>query len=362
MSKNNHDKLRIGITIGDTNGIGPELIIRAFQDQRLKDLCIPIVYGSGKILNIYRKVLNVANFRYSVVQQAGQAHPGRLNLIECVDDADRVEIGKPTESGALGAYQALNRAIEDGQHKSIDALVTLPVDKSLIQKHHESFTGHTEMLAQAFNVEENLMLMVSEELRVGLVTNHLPVQNVSSNISHDKIVRKVLLLNDSLRKDFNIPKPMIAVLGLNPHAGDNGLVGNEETDVIIPAIETLKGKGILASGPYPADGFFAAMTFRKFDGIMAMYHDQGLIPFKFIAGFEGVNYTAGIPIIRTSPDHGVAFDLAGKNIADPASLRASIFTAIDVARNRSMNEELVENALVPPKNRVRDRKDDDYEE
>ncbi|MEZ4772423.1 MAG: 4-hydroxythreonine-4-phosphate dehydrogenase PdxA [Bacteroidia bacterium] len=362
MSNNPNDKLRIGITIGDVSGIGPELVLKAFQDQRLKDQFIPILYGSSKVLNIYRKALEINKFNYNIVQKASQAHAGRLNLIEVGDDSDRFEIGKPSEAGALIAYQALKSAIEDAQHQEIDALVTLPVDKSLIQQHHAGFTGHTEMLAEAFNVDDNLMLMVWDGLRVGLVTNHVPIQDVSRNISKERIIRKVMLLNESLQYDFNIPKPMIAVLGLNPHAGDNGLIGPEEREIIMPALEELSAKGIFVSGPYPADGFFGSMTYKRFDGVIAMYHDQGLTPFKLLAGYEGVNYTAGIPLVRTSPDHGVAFDIAGKNIADPASLYQSIFVAMDVFRNRTENAELRANALVMGKNYVRERLDGDYEE
>ncbi|MEZ4828448.1 MAG: 4-hydroxythreonine-4-phosphate dehydrogenase PdxA [Bacteroidia bacterium] len=362
MSNNNNHKLRIGITIGDISGIGPELVLKAFQDQRLKDQCIPILYGSSKVLNIYRKALEINKFNYHIVQKASQSQSGRLNLIEIGDDSDRFEIGKPSEAGALIAYQALKSAIEDAQHQEIDALVTLPVDKSLIEQHHPGFTGHTEMLAQAFNVDDNLMLMVWDNLRVGLVTNHVPVQDVARNLSRERIVRKVMLLNESLLYDFDIPKPMIAVLGLNPHAGDNGLIGKEEEKIILPAIEELKSKGVFVAGPYPADGFFGSMTYKRFDGVMAMYHDQGLTPFKLLAGYEGVNFTAGIPLVRTSPDHGVAFDIAGKNIADPASLCQSMYLAMDVFRSRTENAAIRANALVPGKNYVRERVEGDYEE
>lgn len=338
--------MKIGITMGDANGIGPELILRAFQDQRLRDRCIPIIYGSSRVLNIYRKILQINKFHYSVIKNPSQAQFRRLNLIECVENLDRIEIGQPSQTGAKVAHQSLKRAIQDAQHKDIDAIITLPLDKASYQKYFdEEFTGHTELLGKAFNVEENLMLMVHENLRVGLVTNHLAIQNVSSNLSKDHIIRKAKLLHQSLLRDFAIVKPMIAILGLNPHAGDNGLVGTEEVDMINGAVQTLKDQGIQAVGPYPADGFFGAMTYRRFDGILAMYHDQGLIPFKLLAGYSGVNFTAGIPIVRTSPDHGVAYDIAGKGEADANSLRQSIYVTIDVFNKRKAHEEMSANPL-----------------
>lgn len=331
--------------MGDVNGIGPELLIKAFGDSRLKEICVPIVYGSVKAINIYRKVLNIGKFQYQVIQTPDQAQYKRFNIIECVPDLDRIEIGKPSSEGGKSAYFAVKRAIEDAQHQKLDALITLPVDKASFQEHYESFAGHTEMLAEAFNVSENLMLMVYDNLRVGVATNHLPIKDVSGALSVEKIVRKVQLLNQSIIKDFNIPRPLIALLGLNPHSGDNGLIGEEEKSLIIPAIEQLKKEGIMVSGPYPADGFFGSMTYRKFDGIMAMYHDQGLVPFKLLAGYSGVNFTSGIPLVRTSPDHGVAYDIAGKNIADVDSFRQALYLSIDVYRNRKMNEELKDGAL-----------------
>lgn len=331
--------------MGDANGIGPELILRAFEDSRLRDRCIPIVYGSSRVLNIYRKVLEIEKFRYHVIQNPKQAQFKRLNLIECVEKLDRIDIGKASRAGAQVAHFALKRAIEDAQHKSIDALITLPVDKASFQQYFDQeFTGHTELLGKAFNVDENLMFMVSDELRVALVTNHLAVKNISANLSKENILRKAKLLHHSLVADFGIPKPMIAVLGLNPHAGDNGLMGEEET-VIKEAIEELKAQGMQVFGPYPADGFFGAMTYRKFDGVLAMYHDQGLIPFKLLTGFRGVNFTAGIPLVRTSPDHGVAYDLAGKGEADPESLRQSLYMTIDIFNNRQTHTEISANPL-----------------
>ncbi|RMG73087.1 MAG: 4-hydroxythreonine-4-phosphate dehydrogenase PdxA [Bacteroidetes bacterium] len=345
MNGQSNRKLRIGITMGDVNGIGPELIIKAFMDSRLRDICIPIVYGSARVINIYRKVLRINKFNYQTVQTPSQAHPGKLNIIECLPGLERIEIGKHSELGGKAAIQALQRAIADAQHTELDALVTMPVDKAALQMHEPSFMGHTELLAKAFNVKESLMLMVSDRLRVGLVTNHLPLAEVARNLSVDRIVRKAKLLTSSLENDFSLQQPMIALLGLNPHAGDRGLIGTEDSELIGKAVELLKAEGIHAFGPYPSDGFFGSMTYQRFDGVLAMYHDQGLIPFKLLAGYEGTNFTAGIPFIRTSPDHGVAYDIAGKGTADPGSLRQALYLAIDVHEQRALNAELKANPL-----------------
>ncbi|MDP5169304.1 MAG: 4-hydroxythreonine-4-phosphate dehydrogenase PdxA [Bacteroidia bacterium] len=338
-------KLRIGITIGDVNGIGPELIIKAFEDSRLKDQCVPILYGSSRVINIYRKVMGVEKFNYVVITTPSQAHYHKLNLIECVPNLERVDIGVASEASGEAAYLSLKRAIEDAQHQELDALVTMPVNKATIEKQEPGFVGHTEMLAEAFNAQESLMLMVSDQMRIGVVTTHVPVKDISAQLTIEKIVKKVRLMNQTLKRDFTIEQPMIAVLGLNPHAGDDGLIGEEEKSIINPALIQLQKEGINVFGPYPADGFFGALTYRKFDGIMAMYHDQGLIPFKLLAGYSGVNFTAGLPVVRTSPDHGVAYDIAGKDIADPESLRAALYLAIDVVGQRRMNEKLEAEAL-----------------
>ncbi len=345
MSEQHHKLLKVGITMGDVNGIGPELILKTFLDSRVKDLCIPIIYGSSRVINIYRKVMRINKFNYHIINNPREAQPRRLNVIECIPDLERVDIGKPSEIGGQAAHLALKRSIEDAQHQEIDALVTLPVDKKVLTEFVPDFIGHTEMLAEAFNIEDNLMLMVDEDLRVGLVTNHLAIKEVSRNLSVERIVRKARILNKTLREDFSIDVPMIAILGLNPHAGDKGLLGNEESDVICEAVAQLKEEGINAAGPYPSDGYFGSLTYRRFDATLAMYHDQGLIPFKLLAGYRGVNFTAGIPLVRTSPDHGVAYDIAGKGEADPLSLRQAIYTAIDIHRNREMNQALLANTL-----------------
>lgn len=336
---------RIGITIGDIGGIGPELIIRAYQDSRLKDLATPIIYGSTRVINIFRKVLEVDRFSYNVVERPDQAANGNVSIIDVVSDMERVDIGKASKQGGTVAVLALQRAVKDLKNGEIDVLVTLPIDKASIQSDEFDFPGHTEFLAQSFEMEESLMFMVSEDLKVGVVTGHVPLKDVAQNISSEGILNKIRLMNKSLKKDFRVVRPKIAVLGLNPHAGDNGLLGKEDKEKIRRAVEKAGDEKILAIGPYPADGFFAANTQSKFDGVLAMYHDQGLIPFKIIAGFRGVNYTAGLPIVRTSPDHGVAYDLAGKSEASTESFLESIFLALDIHRNRQESEQLGEGAM-----------------
>ena len=346
QGKTNHTpKLKIGITIGDVNGIGPELIIKAFLDQRLKEICIPIIYGSSRVINIYRKVMKVNKFHYVVIQNPSQAQYKKLNIIECIPNLERVDIGKPSEIGGSAAHLSLKRAIEDAQHGEIDALVTMPVDKATMQEFVPEFTGHTELLAKAFNKEETLMFMIAEQLKVGTVTNHVAIKDISRNLSVERIVAKARIMNDALENDFSIQRPMIAILGLNPHAGDRGIIGQEEAEVISHAVTELKKSGIKAFGPYPADGYFGALSYQKFHGTLSMYHDQGLIPFKLVTGFHGVNFTAGIPFIRTSSDHGVAYDIAGKGTADAASLRQALYWAIDIHQNRKMNAALKENVL-----------------
>lgn len=337
--------LRIGISIGDVNGIGPELIIRAFQEQKLKELCTPIIYGSARVLNIYRKILSVDRFSYNVVQEPGQAQPRKISVIDCIRNIDRVEVGKPTKDGGRAAYDALSTAVKDLKAGTIDALVTMPIDKHTIQGEDFDFPGHTEYLARTFEVEDNLMLMVSEDLRVGVVTGHVPLKDVSKSLTLPLIESKIKLMHESLKQDFQIAKPRIAVLGLNPHAGDNGLLGKEEREKIQKAIDSAQKNKMLVMGPYSADGFFGAGTFRNFDGVLAMYHDQGLIPFKLMAGFRGVNFTAGLPAVRTSPDHGLAYNLAGKSEASTLSFKHAIYAAIDIVRRRREHLAIEEDSL-----------------
>ena len=339
-------RLRLGITMGDIGGIGPELIIRAFQDSRLREMATPIVYGSTRVINIFRKVLEVEKFSYNVVERPDQAQANKVSIIDVIRDMERVDIGKPSKQGGTVSVLALQKAVEDMKKGEIDVLITLPIDKASIQSDEFNFPGHTEYLQESFGAEESLMFMVSERLKVGVVTGHVPLKEVVNEISSDKILRKIRLMNKSLKEDFSITRPKIAVLGVNPHAGDNGLLGKEDKEKIRRAVEKAGNEKILAVGPFPADGFFAAGTHNKFDGVLAMYHDQGLIPFKILAGYRGVNFTAGLSVVRTSPDHGVAYDLAGKSTATTASFQQSIFLALDIFRNRKENQSIVEGAMV----------------
>ncbi len=340
-----NEKIRVGITQGDINGIGYEVIIKTLMDPRMDEMCTSIVYGSPKVAAYHRKALNIENFSFNQIKDASEANPKRPNMVNCMDDNVRVELGKSTEYGGQGALLALQAAVADLKAGKIDVLVTAPINKANIQGKNFSFPGHTEYLANEFGVKDVLMLMVSDTMRVGVVTGHIPIAEVSKNITAEAILTKLRLLNVTLIKDFAIRRPRIAVLGLNPHAGDHGVIGTEEETVIIPTLKQLSNEGIVAMGPYPADGFFGSDRFTRFDAILAMYHDQGLSPFKVINFDTGVNYTAGLPIVRTSPDHGTAYDLAGQNLANPNSFRQAVYLAIDIFRNRQQHMELTANPL-----------------
>ncbi|HBI80601.1 MAG TPA: 4-hydroxythreonine-4-phosphate dehydrogenase PdxA [Bacteroidales bacterium] len=340
-----NEKIRVGITQGDINGIGYEVIIKTLMDPRMDEMCTSIVYGSPKVAAYHRKALNIENFSFNQIKDAREANPKRPNMVNCMDDNVRVELGKSTEYGGQGALLALQAAVADLKAGKIDVLVTAPINKANIQGKNFSFPGHTEYLANEFGVKDVLMLMVSDTMRVGVVTGHIPIAEVSKNITAEAILTKLRLLNVTLIKDFAIRRPRIAVLGLNPHAGDHGVIGTEEETVIIPTLKQLSNEGIVAMGPYPADGFFGSDRFTRFDAILAMYHDQGLSPFKVINFDTGVNYTAGLPIVRTSPDHGTAYDLAGQNLANPNSFRQAVYLAIDIFRNRQQHMELTANPL-----------------
>jgi 4-hydroxythreonine-4-phosphate dehydrogenase len=340
------NKPTIGISMGDYNGIGPEVVLKALQNNQLVKQCTPIIYGSMKVMNKYRNLLEMKDWTLFGLQKAEQANQKLTNVITCwADNQDEVQPGKVTPEAGRGAYESLKRAVADLKEGKIDALVTAPINKNNIQNDDFKFPGHTEYLGETFGIPDPLMFMVSETLRVGVVTGHVPLKEVSAHVTKQKIVAKLQAMLHSLRSDFGIRKPRIAVLGLNPHAGEGGLLGAEENEVIMPAIKELHNKGQLVFGPYPADGFFAAQSFRKFDAVLAMYHDQGLTPFKTIAFNEGVNFTAGLPIVRTSPDHGTAYDIAGKNQADEASMLQAIYTACDVVKYRQDMAELNKNAL-----------------
>lgn len=334
-----------GISHGDINGIGYEVIIKALIDITANDICIPVVYGSPKVGAYHRKTLNISNFSFNNVRSPEEAKPKKANMINCLDDNVRVELGKSNSQGGEAAIIALERAVSDLKSGKLDILITAPIDKNNIQSDSFHFAGHTDYLRVRAGVEDVLMLMVSENMRIGVATTHVPLSKVPGMITKELLVRKTRILNQSLIADFGIRRPRIALLGLNPHAGDNSLLGSEEAEIITPSIQQLQHEGILAFGPFPADGFFGAGSFSKFDGILAMYHDQGLAPFKALSFDTGVNYTAGLPFVRTSPNHGTAFQIAGKGEASENSFRQAIYLACDIYRNRQMYSEITQNPL-----------------
>ncbi len=340
-----NDKIVVGISQGDINSISYEVIMKALMDNRIFDFCIPVVYGSPKVAAYHRKALNLENFSFNNIKDANEANPRRANIINCIDDNTRVELGKSTKTGGEAAYKALEMATNDLAEGKIDVLVTGPINKENIQSDNFNFAGHTEYLQHKFNSDEVLMLMVNELFRIGVVSGHIPVSDISAAITKEKVLKKLQVMNQSLKNDFGIRKPKIAVLGLNPHASDNGLIGKDEQESIIPALDSAKEQDILAFGPFPADGFFGSSSFKKFDGILAMYHDQGLIPFKALSYEGGVNFTAGLSVVRTSPAHGTAFDLAGKKEGNPDSFRKAIYLACDVFRIRTTNANIQANPL-----------------
>jgi len=334
-----------GISHGDINGIGYEVIIKALSDPLINDICTPIVYGSPKVAAYHRKALNINNFTFNNIRTADEAHSKKANMINCLDDNIRVELGKSTQQGGEAALISIEKAVEDLKNGKIDVLITAPIDKHNVQSATFNFAGHTEYLKSKAGAEEALMFMISESMRIGFATGHAPLKDVSEMITVETLLRKLRLMNNSLIQDFGIRKPRIAVLGLNPHAGDNSLLGSEEAEVITPAIESAQKEGIMAFGPFPADGFFGAGSFTKFDGILAMYHDQGLAPFKALSFDSGVNFTAGLPFIRTSPVHGTAFAIAGKGEASENSFRQAMYLACDIFRNRQFYAEISKNPL-----------------
>lgn len=343
------NRLRIGITHGDINGIGYEIILKTLVDLSIMDYFTPIVYGSSKAAAFYRKQLNnegINSFNFNIVNSADEAHPKRANIINVPSDNNlKVEPGVPTHMAGEASVSALEAAVLDLKAGKIDVVVTCPINKATVHSEAYEFPGHTEFLAARFEAPDFMMLMVSDMMRIGFVTSHIALNQVSKVLNKELILNKLSVMNQSIRDDFMIRSPRIAVLALNPHASDDGLLGDEEKRVIIPAIESAKANGILAFGPYPADGFFARGMYDKFDAVLAMYHDQGMIPFKSVGLGGGVNYTAGLPIVRTSPAHGTAYDIAGKDLASPSSLREAIFLARDIYFNRKMQEELNANPL-----------------
>lgn len=335
----------VGISVGDLNGIGIELIIKTFTDNRIMDFCTPVVFASTKALNFYRKLSPEININYTSIRDISKAIPKQLNVYTTWEEEVDIRPGEMNETGGKYGVLSLRAAVAALKDKSLDALITAPLHKYTMQSSEFSFTGHTPYLKEEFKAEDVLMLMIAENMRVGLLTEHVSIGDVAKNISKEKISKKINLLKNSLKKDFGIDKPRIAVLGLNPHAGDQGLVGKEENEIILPAILEARKSDCIVMGPYSADAFFARGNHEKFDAVLAMYHDQGLIPFKSLALGEGTNFTAGLPIIRTSPDHGTAFDIAGKNKADESSFRAAVFAAVEIFDTRMGYSEMRKNPL-----------------
>jgi len=352
----------IAITAGDINGVGYEIILKGIADPHICEICRPIVYGNAKIAKQHAHTLSEEyhNLQFNIIDDASQAKDGRLNLLTCYPDTTPCKIGESTPEAGKASFASLNRACKDLKDGKVHALVTAPINKENIQSEQFHFSGHTEYLTAQFSKDNSsLMMMVSEAMRVALVCNHTPIQKVGQMITEERILQKLRTLNRTLQEDFTIRQPRIAVLALNPHAGDNGLIGEEEQTIIRPAVEKAVAEGLCVFGPYSADGFFGAGKFTHFDAILAMYHDQGLIPFKTL-DMNGVNYTAGLDIVRTSPDHGTAYDLAGKNTANPQSFQHALYMAIDILKTREENKELKKNPLLIEikENRYNDSKRD----
>lgn len=335
----------VGISQGDINGIGYEVIMKSLNDPRINELCIPVIYGSSKIAAYHRKALNIGSFTVNNVGSAKDAVRNRINMVNCLEDSVKVELGKSTSIAGEAAFKALDKVVSEMKEGVIDVLVTAPINKENIQSESFSFPGHTEYLEAEFQSKGTLMIMVSEIMRVAVLTGHIPIDKVSETITPELIKKKLSTYDKSLRRDFGIRKPRIAVLGLNPHAGDNGVIGNQDNEIIAPTLERMREKGVLAFGPFPADGFFGAGEFKKYDGILAMYHDQGLVPFKALAMDSGVNYTAGLPVVRTSPAHGTAYAIAGKNLASELSFKEAMYLGIDICKNRYEFDEATKNQL-----------------
>jgi len=337
-SQNRENKPIIGISIGDFNGIGPEVVIKALNDNRVLRHLTPVIYADGRVISFYRKQLDLQNFTYNQTKSIESIHQRKVNVLNLNEQEIEITPGEPGKSGGEYAIASLRRALEDLKSGKINAIATAPLSKEMVQSDDFKFPGHTEFLTQEDGAKDSLMFLVAEGLRVGVVTGHIPLKEVAQTVTQERIEAKLNLMIKSLKKDFGIKKPRIAVLGLNPHAGENGLLGEEEEKIISPSIKTFKDKGNLVFGPYPADGFFGTYQFRSFDGILAMYHDQGLIPFKNMAFDTGVNFTAGLSFIRTSPDHGTGFPIAGKGEASETSMRNAIYMAADIFKNRSEHQ------------------------
>ncbi len=338
--RNKSDKPVVGITIGDINGIGPEVIIKALSDSRILDHITPVVFGSAKVLSFYRKMLKMDDFYFNQIKSIDEISPKKVNVINCWNEMVDIKVGQVTPEAGNCAYLALREAVNYIKEDKIDAIVTAPINKKNIQRPDYKFVGHTDFISEELGAKDNLMLMVSEDLRIGVVTAHIAINEVSKNLTKEAIDKKLDIFIKTLKKDFGINKPKVALLGLNPHSGEDGLLGMEEIDIISPVIKDYKDKGHLVFGPFPSDGFFGTMQQQKFDGVLAMYHDQGLIPFKMLAFENGVNFTAGIPKVRTSPDHGTAYSIAGKNEANAYSMREAIYLASNTVKIRNTAERI----------------------
>jgi 4-hydroxythreonine-4-phosphate dehydrogenase len=341
------NNIKIGISVGDINGISLEVILKTLDDSRITQLCTPVIYGSSKVISYHKNIVNISDFPMTNVRDAHHLKIGEVNVVNCWQDNVRITLGKASEESGKFAYVSLDRAVQDLNAGLIDALVTAPINKHAMQLAGFPHTGHTEFLTAKANVQDSLMMLVNADLRVALATNHIPISEISKKLNKELILRKLNMLNQSLKMDFGIQKPKIAVLGLNPHAGDEGAIGNEELQYIIPAIQEAKSKGIFAIGPYPADGFFGSGTYHHFDAVLAMYHDQGLVAFKSLSFESGVNFTAGLPFVRTSPDHGTAYNITGQNKASADSFREALFTAIEIVKKRADYKEMFANPLNP---------------
>lgn len=349
-----HKKIKVGLSIGDFNGIGIEIILKSLSDSRIYDHCTPVIYGSASLLIQQMKNLKIEDISFKSIKSADDIDANKVNVVNVWDEELEIEFGKPNKISGKYAYLSLKSAVEDLASNKVDVIVTAPIDKNVIQSADFDFKGHTEFLANYANEDNPLMILASEGLRVALVTGHIALSEVKSSLNKELILKKLETFNRALQQDFSINRPKIALLGLNPHNGDNGLMGDEEAHLIEPVIAEAQQSGVLAFGPYPADGFFGSNLRNKFDGVLAMYHDQGLAPFKAIAFDKGVNFTAGLPIVRTSPDHGVAADIAGKSIASEASMREAILYAIDIYAARKDYKELTSNPLEIKPNKRRE--------
>ena len=337
--------ITIGISQGDFNGIGYEVLLNCFSDPRVLENFTPILYGSSKILSYYKKMVDLPNLPFTNIKHADQAEKGKLNILNIVQEEVKIDVGQATEIAGELAALSLNMASEDLMKGKFDALVTNPINKKNIQSPNFHFPGHTEFLTKKFGIKDSLMIMACDKIKIGILTNHLALKDVPSVVTEDLVLRKLRIFDQSLKRDFAIRMPKIAVLALNPHAGDHGVNGDEDEQIIMPAIKKAFNENILAFGPFPSDGFFGMGEFKNYDGVLALYHDQGLIPFKLMSFYSGVNFTAGLPFVRTSPAHGTAYHIAGKNLANPDSFRNAVFMAMDICKNRMEYDELTSNVL-----------------